>query len=57
MRRHNRGLFRIGMAIMNNDTDVEDFMQIAHIKAYEHLADFGHKSAFRTWLKRKFINE
>jgi RNA polymerase sigma factor (sigma-70 family) len=57
MRRHNRGLFRIGMAIMSNDTDVEDIMQTAYIHAYEHLADFNHRSAFGTWLKRIFINE
>jgi len=57
MRRHNPSLFRIGMAIINNDADVEDIMQTAYIHAYEHLSDFNHKSAFGTWLKRIMINE
>ena len=57
IRRYNRSLFRIGMAIINNDADVEDIMQTANISAYEHLSDFKYRSAFGTWLKRILINE
>jgi RNA polymerase sigma-70 factor (ECF subfamily) len=57
MRRHNESLFKIGMSILYNDTDVEDAMQTAYINAYEHLPDFKFKSAFGTWLKRILINE
>ncbi len=57
MRRYNARLYRIGMSIVNNETEVEDIMQVAYIKAYEHLHTFNHKSAFGTWLTRILINE
>ena len=37
MRRYNARLYRIGMSIVNNGTEVEDIMQVAYIKAYESL--------------------
>jgi RNA polymerase sigma factor (sigma-70 family) len=57
MRRYNARLYRVGMSIVNNDTEVEDIMQVAYIKAYEHLHTFNNKAAFGTWLTRIFINE
>ncbi|NSL86035.1 sigma-70 family RNA polymerase sigma factor [Chitinophaga sp. Mgbs1] len=57
IRRHNPGLFRLGMSFLNNDMDVEDVMQIAFINAYQHLNQFRQEAAFGTWLKRILINE
>jgi RNA polymerase sigma factor (sigma-70 family) len=57
MRRYNARLYRIGMSIVNNDTEVEDLMQIAYIKAYENLHKFEGRSGFGTWLTRILINE
>jgi RNA polymerase sigma factor (sigma-70 family) len=57
MRRYNARLYRIGMSIVNNDTEVEDIMQVTYIKAYEHLHTFNNKSAFGTWITRILINE
>jgi RNA polymerase sigma factor (sigma-70 family) len=57
IRRHNQRLYRVGMAILRDDTETEDAMQNAYIKAYEHLRDFGRRSAFGTWLTRIMINE
>jgi len=57
MRRHNERLFRIGMTILTNNAAVEEAMQIAYIKAYEHLQQFAQRSAFSTWLVRIFLNE
>lgn len=57
MRRHNASLFRIGMAFLNNDMDVEDVMQTTYINAYQHLDKFRQEAAFGTWLKRILINE
>lgn len=57
MRRHNTSLFRIGMAMLDNDADVEDVMQTTYINAYQHLASFRQEAAFSTWLKRILINE
>lgn len=57
VRRYNQRLYRAGMAILNNDSEVEDVMQEAYMKAYENLAKFARRSAFSTWLTRIMINE
>lgn len=57
MRKFNARLYRIGMTIVKDDSDVEDVMQTAYLNAYMHLGDFQKKSSFGTWLTRIFINE
>jgi RNA polymerase sigma-70 factor (ECF subfamily) len=57
MRRYNERLYRIGMSILKDDTEVEDAMQVAYIKAYENLWQFVGRSSFATWLTRILINE
>jgi RNA polymerase sigma factor (sigma-70 family) len=57
MRKFNLRLYRIGMAIINDDKSVEDVMQTVYLNTYLHLADFQKKSTFGTWLTRIFINE
>ncbi|MGN6476080.1 MAG: RNA polymerase sigma factor [Flavipsychrobacter sp.] len=57
IRRYNQKLYRIGMSILNNDTEAEDAMQSAYIHAYEHLHQFENRAAFGTWLIRIMINE
>jgi RNA polymerase sigma factor (sigma-70 family) len=57
IRKYNPRLFRTGMSILNDDMEVEDAMQTAYIKAYEHLRDFENRSSFGTWITRIMINE
>lgn len=57
MRRYNARLYRTAMSIVNDDAAAEELMQIAYINAYEHLAGFGNRAAFGTWLTRIMINE
>lgn len=57
MRRYNQRLFRIGMSILEDDMEVEDAMQTAYIKAYEHLPQFEHRSSLFTWLTRIMLNQ
>lgn len=57
MRKYNQRLYRVGMAIINDDAETEDVMQVAYIKAYENLNKFEFKSAFSTWITRILINE
>ncbi len=57
IRKYNARLYRIGMSIIDNNSEVEDVMQSAYIKAYENLARFAFKSSFSTWLIRILINE
>lgn len=57
IRRHNQRLFRTGMALLKNETDVEDAMQTAYINAYLNLAKFEGRSSFSTWLTRIMLNQ
>lgn len=57
MRRYNAMLYRVGMSVVNNDTEVEDIMQVTYIKAYEGLSNFESRSSFSTWITRILINE
>jgi RNA polymerase sigma factor (sigma-70 family) len=57
VRRYNQRLYRVAMSIINDDTEAEDVMQSAYIKAYENLGKFEFRSAFGTWLTRILINE
>lgn len=57
VRRYNQRLYRVAMAMISNDREAEELMQIAYIKAFENLDKFEHKSAFSTWLTRILINE
>jgi RNA polymerase sigma-70 factor (ECF subfamily) len=45
------------MGILNDDTEVEDAMQVAYISAWENLGKFKFRSSFSTWLTRIMINE
>ena len=57
IRRHNQRLYRVGVAIINNDAEVEDAMQVAYINAWENLGKFKFLSSFSTWLTRIMVNE
>ena len=57
VRRYNQRLYRVAMSIINDDSEVEEAMQVAYIKAFENLRKFEHKAAFSTWLIRILINE
>lgn len=57
MLRYNRRLYRIARGIVRNDSDAEDVVQEAYVKAFLHLADFRGESSLSTWLGRITINE
>ena len=57
VRRYNQRLYRVAMSIINDDSEAEEAMQVAYIKAFENLNKFEHKAAFSTWLIRILINE
>ncbi|HYD20087.1 MAG TPA: RNA polymerase sigma factor [Flavipsychrobacter sp.] len=57
IRKYNQRLYRIGMSILRNETEVEDAMQTAYIKAYENLAQFEQRAAFGTWLTKIMLNQ
>ena len=48
MRRHNQRLYRVARSILRNDTEAEDVMQDAYVRAYEHLDQFAGRAKFST---------
>jgi RNA polymerase sigma-70 factor (ECF subfamily) len=57
MERHNRKLYRIARGIVRNDSEAEDVVQEAYIKAFTHLGGFRGDSSLATWLSRITMNE
>jgi len=57
VRRHERRVFRVTLAILGNVQDAEEAMQDAFIKAFRHLNQFRRESRFTTWLSRIAVNE
>jgi RNA polymerase sigma-70 factor (ECF subfamily) len=57
MRRHNQRLYRVARAVMKNESEVEDVMQQAYIKAFTHLDQFEERAQFSTWLTQIALRE
>src|ERR1700730_10266351 len=57
MERHNRRLYRIARGILQNDSEAEDVVQEAYVKAFTHLEAFRGDSSLATWLSRITMNE
>ncbi len=57
VRRHERRVFRVTLAILGNIEDAEEAMQDSFIKAFRHLSQFRRESRFTTWLTRIAVNE
>ena len=57
MRRYNQRLFRAVRSIVKDDSQVEDIVQEAYVRAYEHLSQFEGRARFSTWLTKIAIYE
>ena len=57
MERHNRRLYRIARGILRNDSEAEDVVQEAYVKAFTNLGGFRGDSSLATWLARITLNE
>lgn len=57
MRRHNQRIYRAVRSILRDDSETEDVMQEAYVRAYEHLVQFEGRARFSTWLTRIAVNE
>jgi RNA polymerase sigma-70 factor (ECF subfamily) len=57
MRRHNPRVYRTARAILRDESEAEDVMQDAFVRAYEHLRDFDGRARFSTWLTRIAVHE
>ena len=57
MRRHNQRIYRAVRSILRDDSETEDVMQEAYVRAYEHLGQFEGRARFSSWLTRIAVNE
>jgi RNA polymerase sigma-70 factor, ECF subfamily len=57
MRRHNARVYRVARAVLRDDSEAEDVMQDAYVRAYEHLHEFEGRARFSTWLTRIALYE
>lgn len=57
VRRHERRVYRVALAILGRPEDAEEAMQDAFIRALQHLGQFRNESRFTTWLTRIAVNE
>jgi RNA polymerase sigma-70 factor (ECF subfamily) len=57
MERYNRRLYRIARGILRNDSEAEDVVQEAYVKAFTNLGGFRGDSSLATWLARITMNE
>ena len=55
--RCNQRLYRIARAIVRNDTEAEDVVQSAYLRAFANLAGFRGEASIHTWLTRIALNE
>jgi RNA polymerase sigma-70 factor, ECF subfamily len=56
VRRHERRVFRVTLAILGNTEDAEEAMQDTFFKAFRHLGQFRRDARFTTWLTRIAVN-
>ena len=57
MRRHNQRLFRAARAVLRDESEAEDVVQDAWVRAYTHLRQFSGRASFATWLTRIALHE
>lgn len=57
MRKYNRMLYRTARAILKDDAEAEDALQLAYLQAYRSIGGFRGESKLSTWLTRIVVNE
>jgi RNA polymerase sigma-70 factor (ECF subfamily) len=54
---YNQRLYRIARGVVRNDSEAEDVVQEAYVRAFAHLDSFRGDASLATWLSRIVINE
>ncbi|MBZ5701118.1 MAG: sigma-70 family RNA polymerase sigma factor [Acidobacteriia bacterium] len=57
VRKHERRVFRVTLAVLGNAEDAEEAMQDTFVKAYRHIGQFRREARFTTWLTKIAVNE
>lgn len=54
---NNRRLYRVARSVVRDDSDAEDVLQDAYLRAFSALSGFRQDSTLATWLTRIVLNE
>jgi RNA polymerase sigma-70 factor (ECF subfamily) len=54
---YNQRLYRIARGVVRNNSEAEDVVQEAYVRAFAHLDSFRGDASLATWLSRIVINE
>lgn len=54
---YNRRLYRVARAVLHDESEAEDVVQEAYVRAFTNLDRFRGESSFATWLTRIALNE
>ena len=57
VRKHNQMLWRVARGIVRDDTEAEEALQNAYVRALTSLDGFRGESSLATWLSRIVVNE
>src|SRR5215467_9486322 len=57
MQRHNQRLYRVARSVVQDDSEAEDVVQEAYVRAFSSLDQFRGAAALATWLTRIALNE
>lgn len=57
IQRHNQRLYRVARSVLGDDSEAEDAVQEAYIRAFAHLGEFRGEARLSTWLTRIVLNE
>lgn len=57
IRRFNPVLYKIARSYSFNHQDAEDLMQETHVTAFQQLAQFEGRAAYKTWISRIMIHK
>jgi RNA polymerase sigma-70 factor (ECF subfamily) len=57
MTRGNQRLFRIARAVVRDESEAEDVLQEAYVRAFAKLSEFRGEASIYTWLTRIVLNE
>lgn len=56
VRQHDQAVLRLALHVSGSETDAQDIVQEAFLKAYRYLANFRFECSFYTWLYRIVTN-
>ncbi len=57
MLRNNQRLYRIARSVVRDDSEAEDVLQEAYVRAFAAMGDFRNDASLSTWLTRIVLNE